>query len=87
MQATFKVVTHRDIVVNNNDINPRVIEAPNTYFSLENWEFPESFIRTFHIMNDAPDIVSIVIVPTNKVVRKFVRNKINQMKFLLVHNS
>ena len=28
LQATFKVVTHLDIVVNNNDINPRVIEAP-----------------------------------------------------------
>ena len=27
LQATFKVVTNPDIVVNNNDINPRVIEA------------------------------------------------------------
>ena len=43
LQATFKVVTNPDIVVNNNDIKSRVIEAINTYFSLENWEFGESF--------------------------------------------
>ena len=70
LQATFKVVTNPDIVVNNNDIKSRVIEAINTYFSLENWEFGESFYfseLSTYIMNQmAPDIVSIVIVPNEQ---------------------
>ena len=57
-------------VVNNNDIKSRVIEAINTYFSLENWEFGESFYfseLSTYIMNQmAPDIVSIVIVPNEQ---------------------
>jgi len=70
LQATFKVVTNKDEVVNNNDIKSRVIEAINVYFNLDNWEFGESFYfseLSTYIMNQmTPDIVSIVIVPNEQ---------------------
>lgn len=67
LQASFKIVKNPDVVVNDNDIKTRVIEAVNQFFALENWEFGESFYfseLSTYIMNQVtPDIVNIVIVP------------------------
>ena len=73
LRAVFKVVKNPDLVVNDNDVKTRVIEAMNQYFALENWEFGETFYfseLSTYIMNQlAPDLVSVVIVPvqTNQV--------------------
>jgi len=68
LQASFKVVKNSGRVVNDNDVKSRVIDAINTYFALENWDFGETFYfqeLAAYITNQlAPDIVSIVIVPT-----------------------
>jgi hypothetical protein len=68
LQASFKVVKNSGRVVNDNDVKSRVIDAINTYFALENWDFGETFYfqeLAAYITNQlAPDIVSVVIVPT-----------------------
>jgi len=68
LQASFKIVKNSGRVVNDNDVKSRVIDAINTYFALENWDFGETFYfqeLAAYITNQlAPDIVSVVIVPT-----------------------
>jgi hypothetical protein len=68
LQASFKIVKNPDVVVNDNDIKTRVIEAINQFFALENWEFGEAFYfseLSTYIMNQvSPDVVNIVIVPS-----------------------
>ena len=67
LQASFKIVKNPDVVVNDNDVKTRVIESINQFFTLENWEFGESFyfseLSTYIMNNLTPDIVNIVIVP------------------------
>ena len=67
LQAKFKVVKNPDAVLDNNEVKTRVIAAVNRYFSLENWEFGETFYFTelaTYIMNQlSPDLVTVVIVP------------------------
>ena len=69
MQATFKIVKNTETVSNDNEVKSNVINAMNEYFSLENWEFGESFYfseLSTYIMNQlAPSISSIVIVPSD----------------------
>jgi len=67
LQATFKVVKNSENVINDNDIKVRIVEAINRYFSLQNWDFGETFHFTelaTYVMNTlAPDLVNILIVP------------------------
>ena len=67
LQATFKIVKNIETVTNDNEIKSNVVSAINEYFSLDNWEFGESFYfseLSTYIMNQlAPTISSIVIVP------------------------
>jgi hypothetical protein len=69
MQATFKVVKNPDIVLNDNDIKTRVVEAINEFFALENWEFGDTFyfseLSAYIINKMSPDLVTIVIVPNS----------------------
>jgi hypothetical protein len=69
LQATFKIVKNKNRVVNDNDIKSRVIDAINEYFSLENWNFGETFywseLSAYIIKQLSPDIVSIVLVPVS----------------------
>jgi hypothetical protein len=70
LRATFKIVKNPDLVVNDNDVKTRVIEAISQYFALENWDFGETFYfseLSAYVMNQlAPDIVSFVIVPVQQ---------------------
>ena len=67
LQSMFKLVKNPDIVLNDNDIKTRVIDAVNQYFALENWEFGDTFYfqeLVTYVMNQlAPDLVTMVIVP------------------------
>lgn len=67
VQASFKVVKNTEQVVSDNDIKSRTLVAINEFFSIENWEFGDSFFFTelaAYVMNRlAPDIVNFVIVP------------------------
>ena len=73
LQATFKIVKNSDIVTNDNDIKLQVINAINTFFSLEFWDFGDKFsfseLQTYIMNTVAPSISTVVLVPnqTDKV--------------------
>ena len=70
LQAVFKVVTNPDQVVNANDVKTRIIASINQFFSLDNWDFGESFnfseLSTYVMNTVAPDIVNFIIVPAQQ---------------------
>lgn len=67
LQASFKVIKNSSQVISDNDIKARVITAINQFFSLENWDFGDTFyfteLSTYVVTQLAPDISSFVIVP------------------------
>ena len=67
LQATFKIVKNNEQVINDSELKVRVIDAINTFFSLENWEFGDTFYfseLSTYVMNFlAPDLATFVIVP------------------------
>jgi len=70
LQATIKIVKNTGRVVNDNDIKSRVIDAINQYFSLENWDFGETFyfseLAAYVMTQVSPDAASIVLVPKSE---------------------
>jgi hypothetical protein len=67
LQARFKIVKNEDLVLNDNDIKSRVINRINQFFSLENWDFGETFhfseLAAYVVKELAPDVVTFLIVP------------------------
>ena len=67
LQVTFKVVKNSGISTNDNAIKTSVIEAINRFFSIDNWNFGDTFyfqeLSTYIMNSMSPDISSIVIVP------------------------
>jgi hypothetical protein len=69
LQATFKAVRNSTRTNSDNDLITRILESINQYFSLDNWEFGQSFnfteLSTFVLNQMTPDIINFVIVPKN----------------------
>lgn len=67
LQATFKVVKNNSLIVSDNDIKVGVVDAVAEFFSIENWDFGDTFyfgeLATFIMNKLTPNIVNIVIVP------------------------
>ena len=67
LQATFKIVKNTEIVISDNDIKSRVLSAINEFFSLENWDFGDSFyfseLSAYVMARLTPNIVNFIIVP------------------------
>jgi hypothetical protein len=67
LQASFKVVKNSNQVVSDNDIKTRVLSAIEEFFTLENWDFGDTFyfteLATYVMTQLSPDISSFVIVP------------------------
>lgn len=67
LQAKFRVVKVRGTTLTNSEVQSRVLEAITEYFSVENWEFGETFYFTelsAHLHNRLAGIISsVVIVP------------------------
>jgi hypothetical protein len=67
VQASFKVIKNPNRVVSDNDIKTRVITAIEEFFTLENWDFGDTFyfteLSTYVMSQLSPDISSFVIVP------------------------
>lgn len=67
LQATIKIIKNTDIYTNDNDIKATVIQYINQYFSLNNWDFGDTFymseMSAYLIQEMAPNIVSILLVP------------------------
>jgi len=68
LQAKFKVTKNINSVVSDNDIQSRIITAINQFFTLDNWNFGDTFYFTelsTYVMNQlAPDITNFIVVPT-----------------------
>ena len=67
LQAVFKVIKNPDQVVSDNDVKARIITAINQFFTLDNWDFGDTFyfseLSSFVMTQLTPDISSFVIVP------------------------
>lgn len=70
LQATFKVIKNPAQVISDNDIKTRVLAAINQFFSVQYWDFGDSFyfteLSTYVINQLAPNIVNFVIVPVQE---------------------
>jgi hypothetical protein len=68
LQAKFFIVKNPRSVTNDNDIKSRVIVAINEYFSLDNWDFGDTFnfgeLSAYVIKQLSPDVVNFLIVPS-----------------------
>jgi len=69
LQATFKVVKNASLNLSDNDIKSNVVNAINTYFSVDNWDFGETFyfseLSAYLHSSLSPNVSSIIIVPLN----------------------
>lgn len=67
LQVTFKVVKNPNKSINDNDLKVRIINAINTFFDINNWDFGDRFylseLVTYVINSVAPDVSNMVIVP------------------------
>jgi hypothetical protein len=67
LQAQFKVVKNPNKTLNDNDLKVRIVNAINSFFDVNNWDFGDRFylgeLITFILNDVAPDISNIVIVP------------------------
>ena len=67
LQVIFKIVKNPNISLNDNELKTEVINAIDTFFSLENWNFGDTFYfqeLSAYIMNTlSPRLLSVVIVP------------------------
>jgi hypothetical protein len=69
LQATFKVVKNANINLTDSEIRSQVLAYINSFFSIGNWDFGETFyfteLATYIQQGLAPNISSIVIVPNS----------------------
>jgi len=67
LQATFKAVKNSSRTTSDNEIKTKILLAIEDFFSLENWDFGQSFYfseLSTYVMNIlTPDITNFVIVP------------------------
>jgi hypothetical protein len=69
LQARFQVVKNPSVGLTDNEIKIQVVNAINNYFDINNWDFGDTFYFSelaayLHSML-APNISSVVIVPSN----------------------
>ena len=67
LQATFKIVKNSAIGISDSEVKSKVIEVINRYFSINNWDFGDTFyfseLAAFLHTELATQISSTVIVP------------------------
>jgi len=67
LQGTFKAVRNSTKPTSDNDLKTRILMAIENFFSIENWEFGQTFYFSelaTYVMNElTPDITNFVIVP------------------------
>lgn len=69
LQATFKAVKSATSTLSDTSIKSQILDGINSFFSLENWDFGQSFYfseLSTYIMNLlTPDITNFIIVPNS----------------------
>jgi hypothetical protein len=74
LQADFKVVKVSNTTVSDSEIKSRVIQAINEYFSIDNWDFGETFYfseLSSYIHERLDGLVSSVVLLPKDVTKKF----------------
>jgi hypothetical protein len=70
LQGTFKAVRNTTRFISDNDIKTRIINATEEFFSIENWDFGQSFyfseLATYVMNKLTPDITNFVLVPKSE---------------------
>ena len=70
LQGTFKAVRNTTRFISDNDIKTRIITAIEEFFSIENWNFGQSFhfseLSTYVMNKLSPDITNFVLVPKSE---------------------
>jgi hypothetical protein len=70
LQATFKVIKSSNISVSDSDIKTSVITAIGEFFSIENWDFGDTFhfseLSTYIMNKLSPNLSNIIIVPKDQ---------------------
>lgn len=68
-RADFKVIKLPNSTLSDDEIRQKVISLTNDFFSVDNWDFGESFyyteLATYIHINLSTEIASVVIVPQN----------------------
>lgn len=81
LRATFKVVKNNNVNITDSDVKTSVIAAINNYFDPNNWDFGETFyfseLSAYLHSVLAPNIASIIIVPSNSDTRYGALQQIN----------
>jgi len=66
-QVRFKVVKNSTRTINDNELKVNIISNINQFFSIENWDFGDTFffseLATYIVDQNSPNISNIVIVP------------------------
>jgi hypothetical protein len=69
LQATIKVIKYSGVITSTSEIKSRVIEAINEYFTIDKWDFGDTFYfseLSAYLHEQLGDIVSsVVLVPTD----------------------
>jgi len=69
LQATIKVIKYQGVITSTSEIKSRVIEAMNDYFTIDKWDFGDTFYfseLSAYLHEQLGDIVSsVVLVPTD----------------------
>ena len=69
LQGTFKAVRNSTRITSDNDLKTRILASINSFFSLDNWNFGDTFnfteLSTYVLNQMTPDIINFIIVPKN----------------------
>lgn len=87
LQARFKVVKLPSTTLTDNEVKSRVIDAVESYFQLENWDFGERFYYTelsAYIHQRLSNIISTVVIVPEKAESAFgnlfqIRSEVNEL--------
>ena len=67
LQAVFKVTKNSSMNVSDNDVKVGVISAINQFFSVENWNFGDTFyfseLNAYIVKQLSPQVVNVIITP------------------------
>ena len=73
LQAVFKVVKNTNLNISDAEIKTTMIDAINTYFDIQNWDFGETFyfseLAAYLHRQLSPNVASVIIVPKDASIK------------------
>jgi hypothetical protein len=73
LQAVFKVVKNTNLNISDSEIKTSMIDAINSYFDVQNWDFGETFyfseLAAYLHKQLSPNVASVIIVPKDPSIK------------------